>query len=156
MFSGQRIGYSRDVDADVHEPPGQSAQEGSERKGMRALFRRSWVEDDGTESGVQDADAGGMQPGGTDPGDTDAGGQATGITTEPATGPGPVTAADPAARPAPVPTAAQAAATAAPASAAPSSGTQTAPGGSQPTTAARVTTASPASAGARSTYAARS
>jgi hypothetical protein len=75
MFSGQRIGYSQDVDADVHEPPGQSAQQAYERRGLRALFRRTWAEDDGT---AEDAESGGVEsddidPGDIDPGDTDAG-----------------------------------------------------------------------------------
>ncbi len=62
MFSGQSIGYSRDVDADVPEPPGQSAQQASELKGLRALFRRSLAEDDGTAadggSGIDEVAAG--------------------------------------------------------------------------------------------------
>jgi hypothetical protein len=67
MFSGPPIGYSRDVDADVPEPPGQSAQQASQRKGLRALFGGSWAEDDDGAaaddgSGTDDA-AAGTEPG---------------------------------------------------------------------------------------------
>ncbi len=38
MLPGQPIGYSQDVDAEVHDPPGQPAQQAHELKGLRALF----------------------------------------------------------------------------------------------------------------------
>ena len=81
MFSGQPIGYSRDVDADVPEPPGQSAQQASERKGLRALFRGSWAEDDDGAaadggSGIDDA-AAGTEPGESRADDTPPRGEGT-------------------------------------------------------------------------------
>ncbi len=45
MFTGQPIGYSRDVDAEVDDPPGQPAQPADERNGLRALFGRAPSDD---------------------------------------------------------------------------------------------------------------
>jgi hypothetical protein len=41
VFSGQPIGYSQDVDAEVGDPPGQPAQPANESKGLHALLRKA-------------------------------------------------------------------------------------------------------------------
>jgi len=41
MFTGQPIGYSRDVDAEVDDPPGQPAQPANEQKGLHALLAKA-------------------------------------------------------------------------------------------------------------------
>ena len=45
MFTGQPIGYSRDVDAEVGDPPGQPAQPTNEPKGLHALLRKALADD---------------------------------------------------------------------------------------------------------------
>lgn len=55
MFAAYRIGYSRDVDSDVQDPPGRPAAEADEHKGLRALFRKPRAEyPDADDSGVAD------------------------------------------------------------------------------------------------------
>jgi Nuclease-related domain len=45
VFTEQPIGYSRDVDAEVGNPPGQPAQPANEPKGLRALLGRALADD---------------------------------------------------------------------------------------------------------------
>jgi hypothetical protein len=45
VFTEEPIGYSRDVDAEVGNPPGQPAQPAKEPKGLRALLGKALAED---------------------------------------------------------------------------------------------------------------
>ena len=45
MLDGQPIGYSRDVDAEADDPPGQPAQQANERKGLRALLGKALADE---------------------------------------------------------------------------------------------------------------
>ena len=45
MLPGRPIGYSQDVDAEVHDPPGQPAQQANERKGLRALLGKALADE---------------------------------------------------------------------------------------------------------------
>ena len=161
MFSGQRIGYSRDVDADVHEPPGQSAEPAHERKGLRALFGRSSAEDDAAAdtradaddapsaadaaSGAEDAPSGGIEPGGMEPDDN-----------TPTASSGTASAAPAAPGTASVSGTSHAGTKPPPATAARAPAATSAPGSPRLATAARVTTASRATAGPPPAAAARS
>jgi Nuclease-related domain len=45
VLDGQPIGYSRDVDAEADDPPGQPAQQANERKGLRALLGKALADE---------------------------------------------------------------------------------------------------------------